>query len=185
MDWRAYQSRLNQLTHQRNGYLVLAAGLLGLSLVLAGVVYSQIGRERLIVVPPSVDKPFHINGTTVDASYLEQLSLYWAQLRLSVDAASAPYQHATLLRHVAPALYPTLKNQLARERHTLQKQHLSTVFYPRSVTAKPQALTATVQGELTQLVGQKRQHQRAATYQIHYQRQGDRYLITRFKEVSS
>lgn len=185
MDWRHYQSRLAQFARQRNGYLVLAAGLLLLCLILSSVIYSQVGRQRLVVVPPTVQKPFWISGTRVSSAYLDQLSLFLAQMRLSVDAESAPYQHKTLLRHADPTIYSTLKHRLAKERKNMHKQHWSTVFYPRYVDVNAHALMATVYGELATYVGKKQRQSRDVGYQLSYHRQNGRFLIQSFKEVSA
>ncbi len=54
MEIAHYKSRLQQLIAQRNGYLVLAAALAVISLILVICVCRMVNRERIVIVPPVI-----------------------------------------------------------------------------------------------------------------------------------
>ena len=72
---------------------LLVAGHL-LSLV---VILGLIGRERIIVVPPSLEKSFWVSGNTVSREYLEQMGAFVAWLVLDVSPSSIRWKTETLL----------------------------------------------------------------------------------------
>ena len=82
-----YKSRLQQILAQRNGYLVLAALLAGVCLLLTISVCRLIGRERIVITPPVVNQAFWVEAKAVSPEYLSQMASFLAQLRLNLTPA--------------------------------------------------------------------------------------------------
>jgi len=179
------RSRLQQLIAQRNGYLVLAAGLLLLSILLSLMVLRLIGHERVIITPPVVHRTFWVDHSEVSPEYLAEMTTFFAQLRLTVTPSSAPFQHETLLRYTDSAHYGELKNELVAETHHLLQSHISLAFYPTRVEADAKHLQARIEGDLYSSIGNAPAKPIRITYRVTYRYSEGRLLLQTFEEISS
>lgn len=178
-----YKSRLQQLISQRNGYLVLAAALAIISLILALSVCRLIGRERIVIAPPVVNQEFWVDAKAVSPEYLSQMTLFFVQLRLNLTPSNVTYQRETLLRYIDPSHYGDLKNELVAEGDRLEKTHTSLVFYPVSVSVDTPHLTADVQGDLNATVGNEPMPTQRVAYQLRYRYVQGRLWLQSFREI--
>ena len=88
--------------------LLLACSMLA-NVTLAAFAMHMAGRERVVVVPPSINKTFWVESERVSAEYLEQMAYFLLQLKLNVTPQSidhqsrgaAPVRRAGLLRGAA------------------------------------------------------------------------------------
>ena len=67
---------------------------LGLSLV---IIFNMVGRERIVLTPPAIEKSFWVAKNKVSASYLEQMGGFMAYLTLDVSPSSIEWKKAMLL----------------------------------------------------------------------------------------
>jgi len=182
----AYQkSRLQQLIAQRNGYLVLAAGLMVLTVLLALGLLRLIGRERVVVVPPIVEQAFWVDAKAISPSYLSQMTVFFAQLRLNMTPSSAAYQRDTLLRYTDPQYYGDFKNELVAEADHLTQTHTSLVFYPVEVAVDAPHLTATITGDFSATVGNMPLPVQRLTYQLVYRYTQGQLWLRSFQEMTT
>lgn len=179
-----HKSRLQQLIAQRNGYLVLAAGLLILSLLLTISVCRLIGRERIVVVPPVVNQSFWLDSQTVSPEYLSQMTTFFAQLRLNMTPSSAEYQRQTLLRYTDPSYYGDFNNELVAEADHLTQTHTSLVFYPVDLSVDTHRLTAQLSGDLSGTVGNVPLPVKRVTYRLTYCYAQGRLWLQSFQMVN-
>jgi conjugal transfer pilus assembly protein TraE len=178
------KSRLQQLIAQRNGYLVLAVGLVGLTLLLATGLCRLIGRERIVIVPPVVEQAFWVDAKTISPTYLSQMTVFFAQLRLNVTPSSAAYQRDLLLRYTDPRYYGDFKNELVAEADHLAQTHTSLIFYPVDVAVDVPHLTATVSGDFSATVGTVLLPVKRLTYQLTYRYAQGRLWLRSFQEIT-
>src|SRR6202140_5642584 len=73
---------------------------LGLSLL---IMFNMVGRERIVLTPPTIDKSFWVAKDKVSASYLEQMGSFIAYLTLDDSPCSLVGKKGMLLRYAAPA----------------------------------------------------------------------------------
>lgn len=179
-----YKSRLQQLIAQRNGYLVLATGLLCLTILLAAGLYRLIGRERILVVPPVVEQAFWVDAQAISPSYLSQMTAFFAQLRLNMTPSSAAEQRDILLRYTDPSYYGDFKNELVAEADHLTQTHTSLVFYPVDVSVDAAHLTAMISGDFGGTVGNVPLPVKRLTYQLTYRYAQGRLWLRSFEEVT-
>jgi len=71
-----YKSELAKLIEQRNGYMILAAGLIVLSIILGLLAFHLAGRERIVVTPPVLNKSFWVTNGEVSEEYLSEMTLF-------------------------------------------------------------------------------------------------------------
>jgi type IV conjugative transfer system protein TraE len=175
-------SHLQRLIAQRNGYLVLAAGLMLLCVLLSLTVLNLIGRERIVITPPIVHHSFWVDHDTVSPMYLSEMTHFFAQLKLTKTPSSAVYQRDMLLRYTDPGYYGAFKNELVAEDDHLTAAHISLVFYPVNMEVNTQDLTASITGDLQSTVGDVRMPSVRVVYKVSYRYDQGRLLVKSFQE---
>lgn len=180
-----YQSRLQQVLSQRNGYLVLAALLAVMSILLAITVCRMMGRERIVIVPPVVNQAFWIEAHAVSPEYVSQMASFLSQLRFNLTPGNAAYQQETLLRYTDPTYYGDLKNELVREADQLTKTHTSLVFYPIEIRVDATHFTADITGDLNARVGNDPLPTQRLHYHLRFRFSGGRLWLISFNEIKN
>ena len=54
--------------------------------------FNMVGRERIVLTPPAIDKSFWVAKDKVSASYLEQMGSFIAYLTLDVSPSSVEWK---------------------------------------------------------------------------------------------
>lgn len=180
MDRIFFENNLKSLKFQRN-FLIGLSFLLSLSLILASS-FLFLRNERILVVPPVVEKEFWVDSESVSASYLEQFGFFIGQLLLNKSAHSAETHRAILSRHTQPNYLTALKQKLVEEEGVLKKQNASYVFYLNNIFADPKTLKVTLVGERQFFVGGKQTSQEKRAYTLHFKYEGIRLLLNGISE---
>src|SRR3984957_5845880 len=123
------------LLFQRNIFAALSL-LLAITLILLSALLF-LKRERILVVPPVIEKEFWVDGKNISPTYLAQFGYFLGQLLLSKSSYSAASQRHLILRHADPAFVGILKHKLIEEEETLEKQNASYTFFPVSIQTNP------------------------------------------------
>ena len=178
-----YASKIHHLIEQRNG-LVLVAIALGLSNV-GLVLFLTFKAERVILVPPQIQRSFWVEGHDVSACYLEEMALFFAHQPLDVTPSSAAYQRDIALGYVVADFYNALKKRLLAEEERYRKENLSTSFKVCDVSVCPTTKTVKLTGDLVSYVGGQKVKQSRETYAICFRVKSGRYLVESFEMVES
>lgn len=176
-------SLLQYLIRHRNGYLTLACGSLVLNLVLGIALISAIGYEKVVIVPPHIEKTFWVRGGSVAPEYLSEMSLFFMNLRFNLTADNISSQRDVLLRYIDPQYYETLKMELVNEEEHMKKEHITTAFLPVEVKVDAKHLIAIVTGDLLSTVGTNSLPSKRLSYQINYRYGNAKLLVKSFVEV--
>ncbi len=177
------QSRLAQLLEQRNSYLALLCGLLMLCLLLTMLCFYLANREKVIVVPPTIDRAFWVSNSQVSPDYLTKMTIFYSNLRFNVTPNSADYQRQALLRYTEPRFYGEFSDQLVAERDRIIQQHVSTAFYPVDTAVNTKTLTVIITGDLISSVGTTELSPQRVAYQWTYRFNNGQLLIKQLQEV--
>lgn len=183
MNYLLQQSRLQHLIKNRNGYLVLASGSVVLNIILALALFLMIGHERIIVVPPSINKTFWVSANHVSPEYLSEMSLFFVSLRFNVTPSNVVHQRDLLLKYTDPKQYASLKIELNDEAARLNKGRVTTAFHPVDIKVDAQKLQARVTGDIQSTVGGVLLPMQRVTYQIQFTYNQGRLLVNTFQEV--
>lgn len=176
-----FEQNLGFLRFQRNIFAVLTLMLATSLIILSLFLFSK--RERVVVVPPTVEKSFWIDQHGVSASYLEQYGYFLAQLLLCKSGSSAATQREVLLRHADPEYLPVLRKKLLDEEELLKKQSTSYVFYPRSVETNRERGEVRIEGDRLLFVSDKRVSSQPESYLLRFRYTGSRLLLTEVSAV--
>ncbi|MFQ5729706.1 MAG: type IV conjugative transfer system protein TraE [Waddliaceae bacterium] len=163
------------LLFQRNIFLglsfILALAFVPVSLLLF---FKQ---ERIVVVPPVVEKTFWVEKDNVSATYLEQFGHFLGQLLLGKSEQSASLQKEIVLRHTDPAFAGHLQKKLKEEEIRLRKQNASYVFYPERIEIDQKKLTVFLWGERSLFVEEKKISSSKEGYVLGFNCVGSRLLL--------
>lgn len=179
------KSLLQYVIRHRNGYLIVALGSLILNLLLSITLMLMIGHERIILVPPSIDKTFWVSASHVSPEYLSEMSLFFSNLRFNITPTNATTQRELLLRYVQPNKYEELKTELLSEADYLVKEHISTAFFPVNVIVDSKKLVGRVTGDLQSTIGDSQLPAKRVTYQIAFNYNAGRLFVISFDEVKN
>src|SRR5690606_15531655 len=98
-----WNQNLESVQKQRNWVVAFAlVMLLGNILLIAKVFYH---RERIIIVPAYLKQSFWAEGEVVSKEYLEEMTMFFANLVLNVTPESMEYQSKVVLKYVSPEFH--------------------------------------------------------------------------------
>lgn len=168
------------LMFQRNVFIALTFVLAIASTVLSSFLFLK--HDRIVIVPPVVEKEFWVDANHVSPTYLEQFGYFLGQLLLTKSSQSAAAQRAVLLRHTDPSYAGILRQRLIEEEEVLKKQSTSYVFYPVEIKVHPEEMSLLLTGDRSVFVGGKEISKEREGYVLRFSYNALGLLL---KEVSS
>ncbi len=163
--------------------VMLVASMLA-TLLLALMLATQAGRERVIVVPPTIHKTFWVEAERASPEYLEQMAYFLAQLVLNVTPQSAEPQSRILLNYAAPTAYGELRTAMAANAERIKRDGSSTVFTPQDLIVDEARQRVGLRGLLTTFISDRRVSEVAKGYAIELQFIAGRIVLKTFRETS-
>ncbi len=163
--------------------LLLVASLLA-TLTLAVVALRQAGRERVVLVPPVVNKSFWVETGRASPEYLEQMGYFLAQLTLNVTPQSVEHQAQVLLRYAAPAAYGDLRTTMLSTAERVKRDGASTVFSPRDLLVDEATQRVGLRGLLTTFISDRRVSEISKGYVIELEYSAGRIFLKSFRETN-
>lgn len=179
------KSRIQNLIKSRNGYLVLACGSITLNILMIIFMFFMVGRERVIIVPPDIQRSFWVTSGKVSPEYLSEMTLFLVSLGFNLTPSNVTLQHTVLLRYVDPDYYNTFKIKLIDVADKVKKEHITASFYPNDVKVDTNKLIAQVSGDLQYTVGDVHLTPEHVTYQFGFNYRQGQLKITSFPEVKN
>lgn len=162
----------------------LLTGSILVNLVLAVFAVRVAGRERVVIVPPTIHKTFWLESDRVSAEYLEQMGYFLMQLTLNVTPQSVEHQAKVLLQYAAPASFGELRTALLAAAERLKRDGASTVFSAQELAVDERALRVGVRGQLTTFVSDRRVSEVSKGYSIELQYSAGRVFLKAFRETN-
>lgn len=185
MDARKYVDDLDGIRAalKRQQWVSIAC-LAGLIIALLNM-YNQFGRERTIVVPPTLERSFWVSGGAASTEYLEQMSVWAASLVLDVSPSTVQYKNAKLLEFVAPSAHGAIKEagELAAKR--IKRDNASTMFAIEKISTDLERLASVLSGKLDTYINGQRVTTVTRHYLVRYRMSSGRAYITEFSEVDN
>jgi conjugal transfer pilus assembly protein TraE len=163
--------------------ILLAVSMLA-TLLLAIHTLRQAGRERVVVVPPTIHKTFWVEAERVSPEYLEQMGYFLAQLTLNVTPQSVEHQSRLLLQYAAPASWGELRTAMAANAERIKRDGASTVFSPQDLQVDERTQRVGLRGLLTTFISDRRVSEVSNGYAIELQYAGGRIFLKTFRETN-
>ena len=163
-----------------------ALALMGACLLSALVLmFNMVGRDRVIVTPPSIDKTFWVSKDRVSSSYLEQMGSFIAYLTLDVSPQSIDWKKTMLLQYVSPDVYGVLQTRLDLEADRLRRLNATTQFSVAQLVPNEEAMNVTLKGRLATFINGTRTSDIDKEYVAEFEFKGNRVQIRNFKEIGN
>jgi conjugal transfer pilus assembly protein TraE len=162
--------------------LALMGACLLSSLVL---MFNMIGRDRVIVTPPSIDKTFWVSKDRVSSSYLEQMGSFIAYLTLDVSPQSIDWKKTMLLQYVSPDVYGVLQTRQDLEADRLRRLNATTQFSVAQLLPNEEAMNVTLKGRLATFINGARTSDIDKEYVAEFEFKGNRVQIRNFREIGN
>lgn len=162
--------------------LALMGACLLSSLVL---MFNMVGRDRVIVTPPSIDKTFWVSKDRVSSSYLEQMGSFIAYLTLDVSPQSIDWKKTMLLQYVSPDIYGALQTRQDLEADRLRRLNATTQFSVAQLLPNEEAMNVTLKGRLATFINGARTSDIDKEYVAEFEFKGNRVQIRNFKEIGN
>ena len=154
---------------------------IGLALV---IMFNMVGRERIVLTPPAIDKSFWVAKDKVSASYLEQMGGFMAYLTLDVSPSSIEWKKAMLLQYVAPDVYGALQTRQDLEADRLKRLNATTQFSVAQLVPDEDTLSVHLKGRLATFINGTRTSDVEKEYVVGFDYTGNRIQLKRFEEFN-
>ena len=182
MSPRWYRVSLAAVVRRRNLWMVMALLSTACNLVLVVFLVSREVRERVIVVPPRLERAFWMQGGAVSGSYLEQVAVFASELVLTYSPENVRYRVRQLLRLSDPSAYKRLSRQLHAEATQVERNKTAAVFHPQEARVRVSERKVVVTGVHQRMVGGKLVDSRQLRLIVEFT-SGDRPLVRALMEV--
>ena len=163
------------LLFQRNVFMAFSFILALIVLVLSAFLFFK--HERVVIVPPVIEKEFWVDAKHVSPTYLEQFGYFLGQLFLAKSSQSAASQRSIILRHTDPSYAGILRQRLIEEEEVLKKQSTSYVFYPVEIKVNPEQMSLLLTGDRLVFMGGKEVSKEREGYILRFNYTGSRLLL--------
>jgi conjugal transfer pilus assembly protein TraE len=161
--------------------------ILGLVLCLAlalVIMFNMVGRERIVLTPPTIEKSFWVAKDKVSASYLEQMGSFMAYLTLDVSPSSIEWKKGMLLQYVAPDVYGALQTRQDLEADRLKRLNATTQFSVAQLVPNEDTLSVHLKGRLATFINGTRTSDVEKEYVVGFDYAGNRIQLKRFEEFN-
>jgi len=149
------------------------------------LMFNMVGRDRVIVTPPSIDKTFWVSKDRVSSSYLEQMGSFIAYLTLDVSPQSIDWKKTMLLQYVSPDVYGVLQTRQDIEADRLRRLNATTQFSVAQLLPNEEAMNVTLKGRLATFINGARTSDIDKEYVAEFEFKGNRVQIRNFKEIGN
>lgn len=163
-----------------------ALALMGTCLLVSLVLmFNMVGRDRIVVTPPSIDKTFWVSKERVSSSYLEQMGSFIAYLTLDVSPQSIDWKKTMLLQYVSPDIYGALQTRQELEADRLRRLNATTQFSIAQLLPNEEAMNVTLKGRLATFINGTRTSDVDKEYVAEFEFKGNRVQIRNFREIGN
>jgi conjugal transfer pilus assembly protein TraE len=163
---------------------VLVFGLLVIIALVGALLYRTLWMEKTIIVPPSIQKSFWVNGDSVSKSYLEQMAYWYAGLALTVSPATGNYQKDLFLRYATPAGSGQLAAEMTARLEYMAKNNTATMFTAQTLTTDEKLMKVAITGDLETFVGDKRISSKHTIYVVGFKYINEKLFVNELKETN-
>lgn len=186
MDFNNLNNDLREL-RRRNHALGAAAGGLVLCLILSLVaIVSVVGNEKVVLVPPAINKTFWVTKDTASGEYLEEMAGFVSWLILDVTPDTIDWKKKILLNYVGPDDSAAVKTRMDLEAARLRRISGSTSFLIQQLASSEKDQSVVLTGRLRkQINGQDVGEPETKSYLAQFRYTGGRIHVQAFKEISN
>ena len=171
--------------YAENRLLKFAIVIIGIAVIVNGFMsYIAMHYQKVVILPPVVDRRIVISGNKVDENYIKLFTRYAMTLLQNYTATTARSQFTEFLSLVTTSAYPQMQKTLYTLADTIKKLNMTSAFYPRKITIDEKNRTITVTGLKKEFTNTTVVEDGPRKYMIKYAIINGRFYIDAVKEVA-
>lgn len=128
--------------------------LLALGLILNASFFKK--KERVIIVPPEIQKRFWVESNKVSPEYLEQMGVFFATLGGNLSPSNAAYNVKFLSNYIPSDVYSDIKTELSAQAHYIVKNNITQAFFPNAIKVIDGENRVLIEGNVVRNIGTTR-----------------------------
>lgn len=152
--------------------------LLALSLIFNATFFKK--KERIIIVPPEIDKEFWVEQNRASTEYLEQMGVFFAILGGNMSPSNAAYNVKFLSNYIPPDIYGDVKNELSSQAHYISKNNITQAFFPSAAKVIEGENRVLVEGSVIRNIGTTRISNEKMVFNIKFRVKNFRLQVEEF-----
>jgi conjugal transfer pilus assembly protein TraE len=145
----------------------------------------MLGRDRIVLVPPEIQKSFWVTSTQVSDEYLSEMTLFINAINFNITPSNARMQQAVLLRYIDSAYYNDIKTKLHETAEKFKKDNVSITFYPASVKVDTKKLIGQISGDIQYTIGDIQSPLKRVLYEWKFSYKQGQLRVVSFPEVKN
>ena len=139
--------------------------------------------QKVIILPPAVDKRIVIQGSSVNAEYIELFSKYAMGLLLNYTPQIYDDQITDLLKITSPRYYPALNRKMLEMKENVKRLVITSVFYPQILRINQEKQEIKILGLRIQTAQGQEVERTEKIYILKYQMINGRFYVDGIEEV--
>jgi len=125
-------------------------------------------KDRIILVPPKMEKAAWVDQDKVSESYLEQTGVFFATFAGNMSPINAEYNAKLLLEHTVPTAAAELKNEVTSQAAYFKKNNVTQAFFPEGVKVDSEKNFVSIEGQVIRYVGSTKIAQERAIINVKF-----------------
>lgn len=174
------KSNISKVVVQRNAFLLFGVGMLISNFVLVLCVLYK--TEKIILVPPQINKTFWLRGGEVSESYIEEMSVFLVDLLLDQTPANSSYKREMLLKYVDSSRFNEMQNKLMEQENYINENDISTDFNSVTITVDAEKKISKIDGDLITYVADKKISSERVSYLLGFEMVGGKLFLSNFEK---
>ena len=148
--------------------------------------YAALHYQKVVILPPVVDKRIMISGNEVNEDYLRLFTRYAMTLLNNYTTGSAEGQFEEFVEHlVTPEFYPDIRETLYSLVDTVKRLNITSAFYPQTIDVDIKNKTISVAGIKKEFTNTTLVEDGKKQYSIKYVIVNGRFYIDDIKELKN
>ncbi|MBU0744931.1 MAG: type IV conjugative transfer system protein TraE [Gammaproteobacteria bacterium] len=184
MEYQIAQNKLQILSGRLHYLLLISVGLLISNIFLVWLVGWSFAHQKRTIVPADMRQSFTVSDSTIDASYLRQMALFFIAERLNITPSNIDQNHSIILQYTDSRFYHKFVDILDKERQAIIKQNISSVFYPEEVIPNTKELSVLTNGSLIHWVGNMALAPAKKSYIVKFSYRSGYLKVLSFSEIT-
>jgi len=167
-----------------NRLLKFAVVVVAVSSVMSAIVsYSALKYQKVVILPPVVDRRIEISGNNVNDDYVKLFTRYTMGLMFNYTPHTFRGQSNELLKLVTPEFYNIFHGKVTVMAGNIERLLISSVFYPQKLSINQGKKEVTVQGLRQQRAHDSPIEDKQKKYIMRYKIINGRFYIDDIKEI--
>ena len=145
--------------------------------------YKAVKYQKVVILPPAVDKRIVIQGNSVNAEYIELFSKYAMSLLLNYTPQIYDDQINDLLKLTSPRYFPALNRKMIEMKENVKRLAITSMFYPQTLRINQDDQEIKILGLRIQTAQGYEVEREEKIYNLKYQMINGRFYVDGIEEI--